>query len=512
MASRFAPPVKREGLSSFDRALQLGQFGVQLFGLQQQFEGARADRALTNKELGIREEQVAVQRGQLGVNQAAESRLGVQQRTDLAATGTTLSGVEEYERLLAQVTKPIDLGQFMLQQVKTKAANEVYGAKIFESLAGMRQTHRDLVKAGAGTQTLYKNTVQNYDFYTKGLKELLSKELEKNIGNPAWQTVDPRTGKTKEQLYTDTISSVETKKFAFAMFPVAGVVTMKEMDAAFRQGVLKNKGKLPPKFGETFTGPGGALLQTEETTGQTRQIVPRPSKGQKFTVGPDGTVTFEQGGTAGAELDKPTSAGLQKDLIQGEEQAARLDNILRKFRPEFTQLNVKWDTLMTSLRERAKDAKIPFTDIRIDSLINLDVSEEDRQLLADYTDFRRDAIENLNLTIKAITGAQMSEKEVVRLKQQVPNPGLGLFDGDSFTEFQTKLESSIEIIKKSQSRRAMWLNQGFNDAQIASLIATGRNIQLDDMPKIVSEREAGLRLEGKPEEEIEQILKQEFGL
>ncbi len=104
-------------------------------------------------------------------------------------------------------------------------------------------------------------------------------------------------------------------------------------------------------------------------------------------------------------FDKVTVRALDKSLG---ETVGTLDGFQRakaEFKPEFLQLG-----------GRVKNFALRAADIA-----GLELPEDVKQSLQEFTKFKQITSTNLNAYIKAITGAQMSEPEAQRLKQDVPS-------------------------------------------------------------------------------------------
>lgn len=86
--------------------------------------------------------------------------------------------------------------------------------------------------------------------------------------------------------------------------------------------------------------------------------------------------------------------------------------------------------------------------------LGVDLNAEDRKFLEDMTAARGDILENLNFTIKAITGAAMTEAEAKRIGETLP----GVTDGP--VVFQAKLERAIEAQRMAVARYNYWRTKG----------------------------------------------------
>lgn len=164
---------------------------------------------------------------------------------------------------------------------------------------------------------------------------------------------------------------------------------------------------------------------------------------------------------------KPTANKIQEDLIGATRNLMQLDTIQSQFKPEF---------------QRFGD-KVGFAALKLkDSTTGLTVKE--KKDLGDYSTYRRNAFNTLNDYIKSVTGAAMSEAEAVRIRKSMPDPGDGIFDGDSPTEFEAKMKSAITQSKMAvarlsyMNRRGMSLGDGKGDFPIP----------LDSMPKLMNDR------------------------
>ena len=161
------------------------------------------------------------------------------------------------------------------------------------------------------------------------------------------------------------------------------------------------------------------------------------------------------------ELSKPTKTKVEEQQLNTGDQIARLNNIQFSYRPEF--LNIKfragqaWNTL------KDKVGNLP---------------AEEKATLTNYSTYKQNSIQNLNLTIKELTGAAMGVQEADRIITSLPNPGTGIFDGDSPTEFEAKLNNGIKQSKYALARKQYALKNGLK----------WQNIELDQMPVIIENR------------------------
>jgi hypothetical protein len=219
--------------------------------------------------------------------------------------------------------------------------------------------------------------------------------------------------------------------------------------------------------------------------------------GQRITVDPEtGQVVFEQG--ALSPLQKKTAAQVEADIVNIDDSIARLDAISQGVDDRFLQVPGRLDALVAAGKEK----------------FGIGITADDRRFLSDISEFKRDAIENINLEIKRITGAQMSEKEATRIRQGFPDPGEGLFDGDAPTVFRSKLAAVRRQLLATRIRRGLLLRQGINTDEMSQ---EDRNEEFDrldifDVQERMAAREAELLGQGLPREQILEMLRTEFGL
>ena len=88
-------------------------------------------------------------------------------------------------------------------------------------------------------------------------------------------------------------------------------------------------------------------------------------------------------------------------------------------------------------------------------------SDKQRDLIRRVADWQLDAWTQVNETIKAITGAQMSEPEAKRIMNQLPDPrDANFFKISSPTEYKAKLERALQEAKLAVARQQYFLKNG----------------------------------------------------
>ena len=104
----------------------------------------------------------------------------------------------------------------------------------------------------------------------------------------------------------------------------------------------------------------------------------------------------------------------------------------------------------------------------------------------------------------------MSEKEASRIRKAMPDPGEGVFDGDSPTEFEAKWKSVMKHLRMSQARHIYYLNQGMAPAEVEKMTRNDALLSFSAIEDKIDERGKELQSQGLSNEEIQQRLQNEF--
>jgi hypothetical protein len=165
------------------------------------------------------------------------------------------------------------------------------------------------------------------------------------------------------------------------------------------------------------------------------------------------------------QLDKTNKTKVQEQQLNTGDQIASLNNIQLSYKPEFLRPEYKfaqdWKTLKDKLSSKG-------------------LNETEKYSLGKYTEFRQNTLQNLNATIKAITGAAMSDAEAGRIRATLPDAGDGVLSGDSPTQFEYKLNNAITQSKYALARKEYALKNGLK----------WEDIPLNKMPEIFNKRGA----------------------
>jgi len=203
---------------------------------------------------------------------------------------------------------------------------------------------------------------------------------------------------------------------------------------------------------------------------------------------------------------------VQKKILNAEALYSRIQGMRETFEPKFQEITGRAAGTAYSFLAKLRGA---------DSL-----TQEQTKYLTKYSKHRRRGAENLNLYIKEITGAQMSEAEAKRLSQAVPVPGTGLFDGDDPVTYKSKMDDTMRSVTLARARYHYLLRKGWQGTQmsaedIARSMKEGRPpVSLKQIEGLIDQRgnqlQQQLRRQGLNQSQIDQQviiqLKDEFGI
>jgi len=161
------------------------------------------------------------------------------------------------------------------------------------------------------------------------------------------------------------------------------------------------------------------------------------------------------------QLSKGTQGKLEEEILTTGNAAARLNQIKATFRPEYLNIKFRGQQEWNTLKDK-------FTSL----------DPKDKAVLQGYSTYKQNSINNLNQTIKDLTGAAMGVQEADRIIAGAPNAGTGIFDGDSPTNFESKLNNQIKQVQYALARKQYSLTKGLR----------WESIPLEKMPEIVNQR------------------------
>ena len=217
---------------------------------------------------------------------------------------------------------------------------------------------------------------------------------------------------------------------------------------------------------EVFTGDYGnlalAMFQTakaSELSGPQREALSK--RAEQLGIGKGQSITSN---IYTGEFSKGTKGKVEEGVLSSAEAVGRLNNIYGSYKPEYLNIPFRLKQEWSGLASKFKD-----------------IPETDKKILAGYSTFKQNALQNLNKTIKDLTGAAMGVQEADRIIASLPNAGTTVFGGDSPQEFEAKLDNAVQQTKYALARQNYALKQGISkDAW--------EKIDLSDMPTIVEKR------------------------
>jgi len=174
---------------------------------------------------------------------------------------------------------------------------------------------------------------------------------------------------------------------------------------------------------------------------------------------------------------------------------AQLNRIEESFNPAYLETRFKGTQALRAIGEKSGLKQL---------------SPAQQQELTAFTQFQQDSVRSLNAYINEVTGAAIGQgEEADRIKAGMPNPGSGLFDGDSPTQFNAKLKNTLRDLRTVEARVQYIKANGLK------LV----DVPLNKMPDIMRKRETelinslGLDV-SKPEDKaiLRNRLASEFGL
>lgn len=167
------------------------------------------------------------------------------------------------------------------------------------------------------------------------------------------------------------------------------------------------------------------------------------ASGQRIGFDENGNMYVETGGAVGTTLGKAGKNKLDIAEIDARDSLARLDRI---------DANLANPEVLESLTAAGalKRWGLEWQDyLSPDSL-----TPDQQKYLVNVTQARADILDNVNYTIKAITGAAMTESEAKRIGATLPNVN------DTPATFMAKLETATKRTRMAVARYNMWRGQG----------------------------------------------------
>jgi len=175
---------------------------------------------------------------------------------------------------------------------------------------------------------------------------------------------------------------------------------------------------------------------------------------------PSTSVTVNTG-----DLSKGTKSKVEESILSSGDALTRLNTIQSSYKPEYLGIKFRGAQEWATLKDKFGTLK-----------------PEEKKQLANFSSYKQNATQNLNQTIKDLTGSAMGVQEAERIISTLPNAGTGLFDGDSPTQFESKLNNAVEQTKYAIARKNYSLNNGLK----------WENTPINKMPNIINQRGAAI--------------------
>jgi hypothetical protein len=245
---------------------------------------------------------------------------------------------------------------------------------------------------------------------------------------------------------------------------------------------------------EKFTGEYANLANTMFGTSDINKLSPTQRKQVDYEAERRGMTKAEKSAPKiyTGDLSKTTAGQVEQGALSDAAAVTRLNNIQFSYKPEYQ--NIKFRTGQAWNTVRDKFGKLP---------------DSEKRQLAEYSQYKQNSLQNLNQTIKDITGAAMGVQEAERIIASLPNAGTDIFSGDSPTEFEAKLNNAVKQTKYALARKNYALKNGLK----------WENTPLDSMPSIINKRGSEIaknyNLDPKKPADLQTINRQlaaEFGI
>lgn len=143
-------------------------------------------------------------------------------------------------------------------------------------------------------------------------------------------------------------------------------------------------------------------------------------------------------GGSGDAVTNATRSKIEAKQVDVQDNLSRVDNIRASFDPSYLQ----WGT------------KARMRVLQMKSAAGTPLSQDEESQLGQYAGFRASAFQNLSFVLNQLSGAAISPAEAERLKQFLPDPGTGIFDGDDPVTFKRKLDQFDSELRASIARYA----------------------------------------------------------
>ena len=160
-------------------------------------------------------------------------------------------------------------------------------------------------------------------------------------------------------------------------------------------------------------------------------------------------------------MSKPTQGEIEKGMVADSDILSQITLIQQRFKPEFQTIGTKIGMEWSALKERVNPALL---------------GAEQKAALGEFAQYRAEASQMFSNVLKSLSGAAVTPAEMKRAEGWLPNPGTGLFDGDSPTELKGKIERLQNFTQLALAKKSYIKERGL----------TVDAVDIDQMPRIMN--------------------------
>lgn len=228
----------------------------------------------------------------------------------------------------------------------------------------------------------------------------------------------------------------------------------------------------------------------------------KPKSGTRVDVDKEGNVTFQQGTNITGDLTKPTLNKVQQKILDKGDVLSQITAIKSGFNPEYQKVGARMGFAWDSMRDKFQDTPI--------GAVFGELNPNESASLQEYTNFRAAAAQNFSTILNDISGVAVNPTEFKRAEAWLPNPGAGVFDGDSPAELESKI-NRMETFTRNAMMKYSYINKHGLSID---------DIDVKDMPSLMNERGEDLMLQYSKQglkgdvlmNAVKQSLADEFGI
>lgn len=424
-----------------------------------------------------------------GVPVGYEGLLGLEQSAALQKR-SNLAGLLGFGAALAQGMSPGGYRRSALQNVLTAAAQGFSGAgQTYEAGIKNAMTQQQFAlqqRQMAGIQAMklkYPDLADEFDTNPAGAFRIVAERevaLKKPVALKSDETLVSPTGQvifkgetSKAQIITpDEATTLGLPQGAVYQRKPNGEITLVAGTTAKAKILTTDEANqlgLPTTGGQKYQVDANGKLDLVQGT-----AVNKPATSieeYNFYLSQGGKKTYEQFlkekipstniNVNTGQLSKPTAGKVEEGVLADAAAITRLNSIQFSYKPEYQNIKFRTGQAWNTLKD--KFGALP---------------ETEKRQLADYSQYKQNSLQNLNQTIKDLTGAAMGVQEAERIIASLPNAGTDIFGGDSPTEFEAKLNNAVKQTKYALARKNYALKKGLN----------WESLPLDSLPSLINKR------------------------